>query len=92
MATWQVQQAKSRLSEVIEDANTKGPQIISRHGTDRAVVLSINDFDKLTKAKAEESQKNFIEFLLSGPKFEDDDPIFDIERTIDPERELDLDD
>jgi len=32
MALWQVQQAKTRLSEVIEDAQGKGPQVITRHG------------------------------------------------------------
>ena len=41
MATWQVQNAKARLSEVIERACTEGPQMITRHGAERAVVLSI---------------------------------------------------
>jgi prevent-host-death family protein len=39
MATWQVQEAKTRLSEVIERARTEGPQTITRHGAARAVVL-----------------------------------------------------
>jgi antitoxin Phd len=41
MATWQVQQAKTRLSEVIERARTKGPQMITRHGAERVVLFSI---------------------------------------------------
>ena len=41
MATWQVQDAKTRLSEVIERARAEGPQTITRHGKERAVVLSI---------------------------------------------------
>jgi antitoxin Phd len=40
MAVWQLQKAKTQLSKVIEDANNKGPQIITRHGAERAVVLS----------------------------------------------------
>ena len=32
MASWQLQEAKTKLSEVIEQAATKGPQIITRHG------------------------------------------------------------
>jgi len=48
MAVWQVQKAKTRLSEVIEEANTKGPQIITRHGSERAVVLSIAEYRALT--------------------------------------------
>jgi prevent-host-death family protein len=38
MAVWQVQDAKARLSEVIERARTEGPQTITRHGAERAVV------------------------------------------------------
>jgi prevent-host-death family protein len=44
MAVWQVQEAKTRLSELIEEANTKGPQFITRHGSERAVILSVADY------------------------------------------------
>jgi len=30
--------SKDCLSEVIEEANSKGPQIITRHGSERAVI------------------------------------------------------
>ncbi len=80
MATWQVQQAKARFTEVIEEATTSGPQIITRHGTERAVVLSMNDYRALTK------EKDFKAFLLGGPKFDD----FEIERELDYGREIDL--
>ena len=42
--TWQVQDAKTRLSEVIERARSEGPQSITRHGKERAVVLSIEEY------------------------------------------------
>jgi len=67
MATWQVQQAKSRLSELIEDAQTKGPQIITKHGSETAVVLSINEYKAL---KHPGPKVSFVDFLLSAPKFE----------------------
>ena len=38
VALWQVQEAKARLSEVIEKARTEGPQTITRHGAERVVV------------------------------------------------------
>ena len=63
--TWQLQQAKTRLSEVIEQAQAKGPQIITRHGTERAVVLSIGAYRALVAHKP-----NLIEYLLGGPKVE----------------------
>jgi prevent-host-death family protein len=79
--TWQLQQAKTRLSEVIEEAHAKGPQIITRHGTERAVLLSIGDYRALVA-----HQPNLIEYLLGGPKVED----FDIESCRDMGREIEL--
>jgi antitoxin Phd len=71
VARWQVQEAKTRLSEVIEKAQSKGPQIITRHGAERAVVLSIAEYRRLTAHKP-----GLREYLLGGPKVDD----FEIER------------
>lgn len=81
MARWQVQEAKSRFSEVIESAEQKGPQIITKHGAERAVVLSIGDFRALTAHKP-----GLKEYLLGGPKVDD----FKIERDSDTGREMAL--
>ncbi len=48
MHVWQMQEAKSRLSEVVKAAGTQGPQEITVHGRSVAVVLSRADFDKLS--------------------------------------------
>ena len=79
--TWQLQQAKTRLSEVIEEAHNRGPQIITRHGAERAVVLSIGDYRALVAHKPD-----LIEYLLGGPKVEG----FDIEPSRDMGREIEL--
>lgn len=81
MAVWQVQEAKTRFSEVIEDAHSKGPQIITRHGAERAVVLSIRDFRALTAQKPDLKQH-----LLGGPKVDS----FEIEFDRDTGREISL--
>lgn len=81
MAVWQVQEAKTRLSEVIEDANGKGPQIITRHGSARAVILSIADYRALTAHKP-----NLKEYLLGGPKVNS----FEIKRDRDTGRKIGL--
>lgn len=81
MASWQVQEAKSRFSELLEEADHKGPQIITRHGAERAVVLSIAEYKKLTAAKP-----NFVEHLLGGPKVDD----FEIRRSKDTGRRINL--
>jgi antitoxin Phd len=67
MGSWQVQQAKSRLTELIRDAKTRGPQIITKHGSETAVVLSIAEYKAL---QYPEPKMDFVEFLLNAPKFE----------------------
>ena len=81
MATWQVQDAKTRLSELIERARVEGPQTITRHGAERAVVLSIEDYRALAAR-----QPDFKAYLLGGPKFEE----FAIERDPDTGRTVEL--
>jgi len=73
MATWQVQQAKTRLSELIADAQTKGPQIITKHGSKTAVVLSIGEYEALTTPEPRKSKMSLVDFLLTAPKFETDE-------------------
>jgi antitoxin Phd len=81
MAVWQVQEAKTRLSEVIEEANSKGPQFITRHGAERAVILSIRDYRALTAHKP-----NLKEYLLGGPKVDS----FEVPRDRDKGRKVSL--
>jgi antitoxin Phd len=81
MTTWQVQEAKTRLSEVIERARTEGPQTITRHGAERAIVISIEDYCALVAHKPD-----FKAHLLGGPKVDD----FSIDRDRDTGRNIDL--
>lgn len=81
MVAWQLQDAKARLSEVIERAHTEGPQTITRHGAERAVVLSIEDYRALVAHKPD-----FKAHLLGGPKVDD----FSIERDGDIGRQVEL--
>jgi prevent-host-death family protein len=87
MSTWQVQEAKSRFSELIERAEKEGPQTITKHGRPSAVVVSVAEYERLGKADARE-KPSLIDFLLnSGPILDD----FEIERDKDMGREIDLD-
>jgi prevent-host-death family protein len=51
MQRWPVQDAKNQFSRVVELATTDGPQTITRHGKDVAVVLAIEEFKKLNLPK-----------------------------------------
>ena len=66
MATWPVQEAKTRFSELLARALAEGPQTITRHGADRAVVLSIEDYRTLEALKPD-----FKAHLLRGPKVDE---------------------
>jgi len=64
MSTWQLQEAKARLSEVIKRAKKEGPQGITIHGQPGAVVLSSREYERLTRPKG-----SFVEFMRRSPLF-----------------------
>ena len=49
--TWQLQEAKNRLSRVVEDAVNSGPQIITKHGVEVAIVLSFAEYQKMVASR-----------------------------------------
>jgi prevent-host-death family protein len=46
---WQLQQAKNGLSQLIKLAWSDGPRFVTLHGKPTAVVLSVEDYARLTK-------------------------------------------
>src|SRR6266851_8460316 len=62
MARWQLQEAKARLSEVVQSAEREGPQEITLRGRPAAVVVSKRDFTRLTGRKP-----SFVRFLRESP-------------------------
>lgn len=62
MEQWQLQQAKARLSEVLRRAQTEGPQAITVHGKNEAVVLSWRQYENLAERKP-----SFVAFMRSSP-------------------------
>ena len=61
-AKWQLQEAKNRLSEVVRKARSEGPQIITLHGADAAVVVSARDFGRLARRKG-----RLVDFFRKSP-------------------------
>ncbi len=49
--TWQLQEAKARLSEVVQKALEGRPQVISRRGRDEVVVLRLSDYEQAMHPK-----------------------------------------
>ncbi len=48
---WQLQEAKSRFSEVVEEALENGPQVVSRRGEEVVVILSYLEYKQMKKAQ-----------------------------------------
>ena len=67
MQTWQLQEAKAKLSEVIETAEKKGPQMITRRGVEAVVLVPVAEWRRLQPS---EPKRTLLEVLQSGPRFE----------------------
>ncbi|MFP4031236.1 MAG: type II toxin-antitoxin system Phd/YefM family antitoxin [Desulfococcaceae bacterium] len=80
--TWKLQDAKAKFSKIVDDALKLGPQLVTRRGKKAVVVLSVEEYEKLTSKKL-----SFNDFLLACPKMGDD---FELERQKDIPRELEL--
>jgi prevent-host-death family protein len=80
---WQIQEAKQRFSEMIRAVTTEGPQVITRHGEDVAVVVEIGEYRRLTRPAAD-----LASILLGGPKL--DDSAADVFAGIEAERKADF--
>ena len=62
MQSWQMQEAKAKLSEVVKRAEADGPQDITLHGRSVAVVVSRATFDRLSGQQA-----SIIDFMQQSP-------------------------
>ena len=61
-AKWQLQEAKNRLSEVVRKARSEGPQVITLHGSAAAVVVSAQDFGRMSRPKGK-----LVDFFRNSP-------------------------
>ncbi len=85
---WQIQDAKQRFSEMIRAVASEGPQVITRHGEDVAVVVDIGEYRRLTRPSVD-----LADILLGGPKLDDGADVFaeiEAERKADFGRAVDL--
>ena len=79
---WQLQDAKNRLSQVVDRALHDGPQTITLRGKPSAVVVSFEEYRKLTMPRTGLSQ-----FFRQSPLSE---ITLDLNRSTDLSREVEL--
>ena len=51
MKTWAVQDAKARFSELLEACAHDGPQMVTKRGEERAVLVPVAEWRRLTETK-----------------------------------------
>jgi len=59
MAVWPVQHAKARFSEMLDACQRDGPQVVSRRGAEAAVLVPIEQWQRL-QAAARPSLKQLL--------------------------------
>jgi len=79
---WQLQEAKNRLSQVVDSALHHGPQTITLRGKPTAVVVSFDEYRQLTEPRTGLSQ-----FFRQSPLC---DIELDLSRSADLSREVEL--
>lgn len=80
MRAWQLQEAKNSLSEVVDEAQRSGPQLITRRGLGAAVVLSFEQWQELARQRTP-----LIEVLRRAPRIRGG---LDVERSKDTGRDV----
>ena len=82
MQTWQMQEAKAQLSELVKRARSQ-PQDITLHGKSVAVVVSREAFDRLSR-----SQGSLVEFMRHSPLYGAEELVFEREQSLGRDIEL----
>ena len=76
MRTWQMQEAKARMSELVKRAQTQ-PQDITLHGKSVAVVISRETFDRLSH-----TQSSLVDFMRRSPLYGADEVEFERDQSL----------
>ena len=79
---WKLQDAKNRLSFVVQRATDEGPQIINVRGKPTAIVMSIEEYHRLTQPKS-----SLTGFFRDSPLRDQE---LEIKRSKEHPREVDL--
>lgn len=63
---WQLQQAKNGFSQLIKEAISGSPQRVTLHGKPAAVVVSAEEYDRLTKRNKGKLSSALLRTELGG--------------------------
>jgi prevent-host-death family protein len=61
---WSLQDAKTHLSQIVREAQRIGPQRVTLHGKDAAVIVAAEEFDRLQRPV---SGRDIVTVLAKSP-------------------------
>jgi prevent-host-death family protein len=61
---WSLQDAKTHLSQIVREAQRSGPQRVTLHGKDAAVIVAAEEFDRLQRPV---SGRDIVTALAKSP-------------------------
>ena len=61
---WSLQDAKTHLSQIVREAQRNGPQRVTLHGKDAAVIVAAEEFDRLQRPV---SSRDIVTVLAQSP-------------------------
>jgi prevent-host-death family protein len=64
MEKWQLQDAKNRFSEIVNKALKNGPQVVTRHGVESVVIISVAEYRRLSRPKSD-----LVSFFKESPLY-----------------------
>jgi antitoxin Phd len=82
--SWKLEDAKAKFSELVRQARTGGPQLVTVHGQEAVVVISVEEFARLLPVQRSLS---LHEFLSQSPLSDLD---FEREPLLSPVRDVEL--
>lgn len=83
-ASWRLQDAKARFSELVRRASSEGPQRVTVHGRDAVVIIAAEDYDR---DRRRHTGRRLVDLMVASPlgDIEFDRPFVD-----GPVRDIDL--
>ena len=79
---WQLQDAKSKFSQLVDSAIHHKPQFVTKHGSNAVVIISFEDYIRFIKPK-----DDLVSFFRNSPLAESE---LDFSRNKDMPRDIDL--
>ena len=80
MQTWQLQDAKSKFSQLVDLAMKGEPQVVTKRGVEAVAIISVDALNKLKKNK---NSLGLISVLKNGPKHD-----IELTRSDEPTRDI----